>query len=485
MSGRLARSIGQQGGLRVIGLVIGFVSLSLTTRYLATDEYGQLASAFALVGLFTLLSDFGVNSLVLRRANTDGEDLVLLTRQSLGLTLWYVAPIVVVFLGVGYLFYDGTSYDLLHAALPAYAVGLVATCLSTSLRPLYQQQIRLGYTAVVEVVITITTVVSYLLIVWSQAPAVTVFYVQALYPVLGLVLLAAGQRQFRLTPIMEIALARRLLVEALPIGMAMLIAGIYLRIDVLILAAIVSPAAVGAYGVAYRIFSSITVLSVYIGSTLYPRLATLRRDQTKYRTAYTRALCAALALALPMSVGGVLTAGQAILLISGQGYSDAVVPLAILSAALVPVFLNGLMGNALVIADKAVWFLRMSTVCLIINVALNMALVPHFGIDAAAWATLATESLTLVTIGWVLRADVDIDVFLPLLARVLASTAVMGVVVVACLSAITLPATVLLGVVAYAVAIVLLRVPGALGMRPLGRRPTPEPHGDRSDDDPR
>jgi O-antigen/teichoic acid export membrane protein len=448
-SSRLIRSILHQVGGRGIGLVLGFASLSLTARYMDEGAYGQLASALALVGLFTVLADFGVNSVVLRRANVDREDLNLLTRQSLGLTVIYVVPTCLAFLGIGYLLYNGAEYSLLAECLPAYAVGLAAACFSSSLRPLYQQQVRLAFTAVVEVATNVFTLTGYVVIITLHLSQMWIFYVQALYPLLGLILLTLGQRGQSLRPLVDRAEAWRLFRLSLPIGAGMVVAGLYLRVDMLILSGIAGTGAVAAYGLAYRVVSSIGVVSSYIASTLYPGLAALRNEE-RYGAVYTRSLVATLALVAPLAVGGALTAEPIIALIAGGNLSGASSPLRLLFVTLIPIFINTILGNALMLSNKGGWFLRMSLICLVLNIGLNFAVIPTYGATGAAAATLATELVTTGTLAWVMRADLRVGQFLSGFVRVAAATGVMAIAVKLSLS-LPLAAVVAIGAAAWAV----------------------------------
>lgn len=465
-STRLIRSVGYQMVTRLVGLLVGFGSLSVTSRYLGPDVYGQLASASALVGLFTVLTDFGVNSVILRRVNADGHDLNTLVRQSLGLTAMYVLPVALVFTAAGFRLYSAPQYELLRSALAAYAAGLVANCFSSSLRPLYAQQTRLQFPSVVELILACVALGAYSLIVKLHAAPVLILLVQGLIPALGLLLLSAGQRGQALRPLLNYGQAVRLLRAAAPLGVASVVASLYLRVDMLILAGLVSTSALGAYGFAYRIIASINVLSIYIGTTLYPTLAALRGDQAKYREAYTRSMLAILLIALPLGVGAAMTARETILLIGGSEYLSAVPALRVLEITLVPVFINALVGSALALSDRADLFLRMSLVCLLLNIILNVLLVRRFGITGAAVATLSTECMTTVVTGVILRRDVHGAAFLSGGLRIGLATCFMTVTVACLQSRVPLMLTVSAAAVVYGV------VSATCGVLPLlqGRR---------------
>ncbi len=65
--------------------------------------------------------------------------------------------------------------------------------------------------------------------------------------------------------------------------------------------------------------------------------------------------------------------------------------LTILIAAFIPICIGNVAGNMVVAMDlqrRYIWFAALG---LVLNVPLNMVLIPEYGIEAAAWVTLATE----------------------------------------------------------------------------------------------
>ena len=69
----------------------------------------------------------------------------------------------------------------------------------------------------------------------------------------------------------------------------------------------------------------------------------------------------------------------------------------------VVLFVNNAFIGALNSMDRQVLFTYAAGISVVVNVALNVVLIPFYGYDGAAWATVLTEVALAVT-GWVLTA---------------------------------------------------------------------------------
>jgi O-antigen/teichoic acid export membrane protein len=105
--------------------------------------------------------------------------------------------------------------------------------------------------------------------------------------------------------------------------------------------------------------------------------------------------------------------------------------LTILIAAFIPICIGNVAGNMVVAMDlqrRYIWFALLG---LVVNVPLNFLLIPVYGIEAAAWATLATEVLVVaLSLAMVLRKiELRLSlrrIALALLAATIAALAVWG-----------------------------------------------------------
>ncbi|HKC82813.1 MAG TPA: polysaccharide biosynthesis C-terminal domain-containing protein, partial [bacterium] len=161
----------------------------------------------------------------------------------------------------------------------------------------------------------------------------------------------------------------------------------------------------------------------------------------------------------PVSVGIFVLAAPLTSLLLGPGFGPSEPALRILSLALGVAFVNSAFIGALNASDRQISFTWAAGWSLVVNVALNLALIPLFGYKGASWATVATE-LALGVVGWILTARHvgRLPVF-ALSWRVVVAGLVMGIAIypLQTLHGVELAIPIVAGAVVYGVAVLLLR----------------------------
>ena len=101
-------------------------------------------------------------------------------------------------------------------------------------------------------------------------------------------------------------------------------------------------------------------------------------------------------------------------------------PLQLLLCAAGAAWLSGLLGYTLIAAGRQRSLLGLSAAALIANLALNLALVPSYGPDAAAAVAVGCEALLLGGGWWLVRRDLGLTPRLRLLWRAVVAAAAMA-----------------------------------------------------------
>lgn len=184
-----------------------------------------------------------------------------------------------------------------------------------------------------------------------------------------------------------------------------LIVNVYDRADVLLLSRLASDAAVGIYGLPYRIFSTLQIIPYGLMSALLPRLSGARwsPDSEKLISAVLRRTFAA-ALLLILAV--MLLASPAARLLLGARYAGADVVLKILIWAVPLVFINSIFNTILLAMNRERVFLLTATVCTVINISANVIVIPIYSYRGAAAVTVFTELALVAQNLWFIRKAV-------------------------------------------------------------------------------
>jgi O-antigen/teichoic acid export membrane protein len=188
---------------------------------------------------------------------------------------------------------------------------------------------------------------------------------------------------------------RALVRDALPFGLNVLFGGVYLGVDVLLLAWLRGDAEVGAYRAAGMLLALFPVLADTLTTGLFPRMARHlgRPDLAGAELRFASRLL--LAVSVPAAAGAVLTAEPLLVFLGGPPFAASAVPFAVLAPLLPLRFLNNGYGMTLSALDRQDLRTRGVFLAALLNVLANLVVLPRYGAVGAAATTLLTEAALL------------------------------------------------------------------------------------------
>jgi O-antigen/teichoic acid export membrane protein len=191
---------------------------------------------------------------------------------------------------------------------------------------------------------------------------------------------------------------------AVPLGITFIITTVYFKVDVPILQYFKGNTEVGYYTFAYKPFESLLFIPFALRSVVFPVLSVYhRRSPERVLPVAEKFFKALVVLGWPITVGVFLLAPQFNSLL--ELYPNSEGALQILALAIVFMFADNTFAATLNAIDKQNVFAFVAMVGLVINVGVNLIVIPRYGYLGASWAVVATEA-ALVVVGWfVLRAQ--------------------------------------------------------------------------------
>jgi O-antigen/teichoic acid export membrane protein len=248
---------------------------------------------------------------------------------------------------------------------------------------------------------TLTAAVGIVLLL-SGSGLVTVSLVYMGGAFVGLLVSNQVLRRFVVAPRWSLDRSRwvPLIKAGLPIGLASLLFAVLLRIDATLLGLMTGGednSEVGVYGAAFRLIEATLFLSWAFSASTLPWLAR-REDPDAVARGFELGAKAMTAILMPIALCYVLLAPQVIDLLYGQAYDDAVLPLQLLGLMTVLYGLNLLTATVLISRDRPQEFTRIVAAVAVVNLALNLLMIPRYGADATAF-NAALSGLLLAVLG--------------------------------------------------------------------------------------
>jgi O-antigen/teichoic acid export membrane protein len=471
---------GMAAHLAVKALSFGF-SLWVV-RTLGAEVFGQYAGVLAFGTMFAFISDLGLSAYAVRevarhRTGADGGEYVrALYADVLALRLCLSVLAAPLLIAAAWL--TGRPAAIV-GAIALSSLGLFLHSVQGTSDAILAGYERLDLSAAARVTNQLAFVLAGTAALWLALG----YYGLIVASLLGVILMAfacwravrhIGVRLGRAAPRRWPALLR----ASSPFAIGGLALGLSYKFDSVLLSIFRGDAETGYYAAAYNLVFSVVIISNSINTALSPSLSRQAVTSPEVVPRITeRALRYLLALALPIAVGASALADRLVATLYTDAYAPAGLALRIIIWVIPLMFASEFLGYLAVSQGLE----RRSSNAILassgLNVALNLVLVPRYGLLAAAVMTVLTEAILVGQYAWLLRAQLSHVSCQRVLLRPALAALVMGSLL---LWQRDLPLLILiaLGGALYLGLMLLLGVAGPDELRILRslRRPVPAAH---------
>lgn len=250
-------------------------------------------------------------------------------------------------------------------------------------------------------------------IVGASALGMSVAYLLPQFVAFGIVVVILWRSVGRLSFSFDTKLAKTLLTFSLPLAVSSVMSTILSDIDTLLLSYFSVTGVVGDYGVIYPLAQLVSVSLTAAGFIMMPVLSELQaeRKYAELKRTYQVGTKWILMLSLLPFLAFTLFPTMSIALTFGSEYTNGSTGLQILAIGTFSSALFGLNANALTSIGHTKYISVVQVAAAVLNVILNVALIPMYGIPGAAFATLVSTVLVNVLNSWRLYSEVGVHPF--------------------------------------------------------------------------
>lgn len=430
---RIAPRIVGNSAAQIIGLsasfVISLATFATVTRYLGPSAFGHYSAALALLLIPASLTNLGLTKTVLRRISrhpdVTGEVVsASLTARSAIALIAFPTTVALAF-----------TLPLPHATQMATLLASIAVfllVLNDGPLTILQAELRMRWAMMANVLgraLTLGLSLA-LLELGGGLYAVILAYIAGN----GLTLLVnlLGVRRVRLRLFLDFRYCAGLLRSSFTVGVALMMASLYYRIDTVLLAALRPSSDVGLYSSAYKFLDLALVVAASVVVSLFPHLSRQLAKKELDKTQVQHMFNVLLSFAAVIAVVVWMHAGHLIALSSGPDYAPATMTLRILAPAILISFVAALFSGILMAGDRERSTLLAATITFVLNVGLNLILIPPYGYNAAAATTLASSAAWGVLVVVFVRRWFGITVSLGFVPQVAVASGAAAAVLAFC-----------------------------------------------------
>ena len=385
------------GFLFVSDVITRFLSLALflvIARVLGQEGLGNYSFIFAFAGIFFVLSDLGISTFFLREGSRNPERIQRYFKNALALKLFFgFLTIVTSVIVINFVNVTGELRMAVYiATFSIFFWGIKELFLTVF--QVRQQMFFIGVARVIEMLLIVSlgvyAVKGHGLVGLTLAFLASHFFV-------FLISVFACARLIKISLGFDFDFQKNFLIASLPFWFTGLFITITFRTDTVMIQLIRGAAETGIYNSSFRIMEALYFIPLAVISAVFPVMSRLYKTNPSVLTRlYRKMFYYLLALGLPIGVGTMMLADRIILFLYGEQFSGAGTALQILIWAEVAIFLYAITGHLLNAINRQLLFTLTAGSAAILNVAINLLLIPKFGYIGATVATVITSSFTLV-----------------------------------------------------------------------------------------
>lgn len=391
---RIARNAGWLVGGRIINIILSFLIGLLTARYLGPSNYGLISYATAYGTFFTAFCTLGINSVIVKNfidnptqeGETIGTTLVLRLVSSV-LSVCAIAGIVRLV--------DGNEPVTLTVVV-LYCLSLIFNIFDT-FNYWFQSKLLSKFYAMATLIAYILTAIYRVILLATQKDVQWFAVANSIdYCIVAVLLWIFYKANHGPKLSFSWSKAKELLSTSCSYILSGLMVAVYGATDKLMLKQMLDESSVGYYALALSISTMWTFLLSAIIDSMKPVIMQYHNeDKQKYEATNRKLYAIVLYLSLAASLCIAIIAPQFIKIVYGSEYLPAVEPLRIVVWYVAFSYLGVARDIWIVCERKQKWLKYLYISSALLNVVLNTILIPVYGANGAAMASLITQISTI------------------------------------------------------------------------------------------
>lgn len=444
----------------VISRIIRAFLVLYSARILGAEGYGIFSYAMTVAAFFSLFSDLGMTSYLTKEASKKNHENNASIPTAIFLKLFFLLATVLIIIFFAPL---AVSAEAVKPLIPLTAFLVVFDNLRAAglflARAKSRMEIEGSINMFTDAAIAIIGLV--ILFVYPSPLLLTASYL--LGSALGAVLefFVIRKDLFRIKFTFDRRLIKEVLANSIPFSVMGMLGSLMISIDTFIVGWLLPVRDLGIYSAAQRPVQILYLLSTFIATSTFPLINKFLEENNKSEIIrlLEKSISAILLFTLPIAAGGILISEKIINLVFGQEYLDASLSFSFLLPTILFVAIGNITSNALFALNKKGIFVVSTLVGIILNILLDLSLIPIMGIAGSALATMIT--LLLINAGNFIYLNKLMRVGLFSLIKKSGLAVIIMCFFIIPLKAWSVPAVpiILISAITYSVSLLLLREP--------------------------
>lgn len=357
------------------------------TRHLGPADFGIFSYATAIIGLFSVFANIGLESiLVVELIKNKYKHNKLIGTAFFLKTFSAVLAILMIF---------SLTYYLDKSALTTKLVLIVSGIIlfqSFNVVILYfQSKVLSQFVVYVNLTVIIITNLIRIVLIISDAPVLYfawAYFFEVVFLAIGYIYIYGQQKLSIFTWSFDTKIAIYFFYQCWPLFISEFLISAYMRIDQIMIEEMLGTASVGQYAAALRLSEVWYFIPIVITASFLPAIVNVKENVELYIKRFQSLYDLMFWMAVSISIPTMFFADQLIETLYGQVFNETALVLVIHIWSSVFVFIGLVCSKFLICENMAKTDLYKSLLGVISNIIANYILIPKYGVAGAAYATL-------------------------------------------------------------------------------------------------
>ncbi len=386
------RNMGWSFASKFFSLIISFLIGTLVARYLGPQRYGVMSYAVSFVGIFSFLSSFGIDNILVRELlkNKNEKENILNT----SFLLKAIGGVLIILLSVS------ISTLLKNDLYTTILIFIYSTTLFFSSANVidfyFQSTLKYKYSFLSQTISTIIVSIIKLFLIYKNLGTgwfiLTFVLESAITSLILIKIFKKNGHSLKLN--FDFNKAKEMIGNSWPFIFATAFYLIYTKIDQIMIGNMLDTTSLGIYSAGVKIAEIWYFVPGIICGVLFPAIVNARiTDSTTYKKRIKKLFITIFILSFVIALFEFIFAKILVLILFGNAYYESIIILKIYAWAGIIISTIIVLQQYLTIENKTKIIMVSFFIGAVSNIILNLILIPSFSIAGAAWATIISYSI--------------------------------------------------------------------------------------------
>lgn len=383
---------------KALSLIFSFILTGVLTRHLGVLGYGEYTTIFFYLGFFAIFSEFGIDQILVKELSKTKEDSQR-TGQFISktLSLRIMLTTISVFLAIVFSLFLPYS-SIVKKGIIIGSISNFFFYSATALMSYFQVKLNFFYPVLADTLGKLTTLVTSLaliLIFRKNLLLLIVAYVTGSFVVFATIFSVFEKQRIKLVFRFDPNKWHYIFSAAFPLFLISFLNQVVYRIDVVLLSFFSGTEAVGIYGLATRVLEIGILPATFLTASVFPVLAEQIKEINIFKRTFLNSLKIFLLGGLSVTIFILIAGNFLVKILGGSEFTSSILILKILTLSILPIWLTNLSSVTLITLGEQKKLSYTYFFVAVLNILLNLLLIPRFGITGAAYCFVVAQFTTI------------------------------------------------------------------------------------------